>query len=172
MAHHDRLTGLPNRTLFNDRLDIAIKASERQKTGVTVMFIDLDGFKAVNDTLGHAAGDDLLRQVTTRFNACVRSADTLSRFGGDEFAVVLASVTDRTGGERVAEKLLRSLQEPFVVEGKEASVGASIGMAIFPDDGTSPEEIVGQADGAMNAVKNSGKNGFRYANSLAEVEPG
>ena len=94
------------------------------------MFIDLDGFKAVNDTLGHAAGDDLLRQVTTRFNACVRSADTLSRFGGDEFAVVLASVTDRTGGERVAEKLLRSLQEPFVVEGKEASVGASIGIVV------------------------------------------
>ncbi len=170
MAHHDRLTGLPNRTLFNDRLDIAIKASTRQKTGVTVMFIDLDGFKAVNDTLGHAAGDDLLCQVTARFNACVRSADTLSRFGGDEFAIVLASVTDRIGGERVAEKLLQSLHEPFLVEGKEASVGASIGMAIFPDDGASPEEIIGQADAAMYAVKNSGKNGYRYANELAKTE--
>ena len=171
-ARTDMLTGLPNRRAFNEHLTHELHRAERYGHSFSLAVLDLDGFKAVNDLYGHPRGDQVLRKIARHIQASIRNSDYLARFGGDEFAVVLASVTDRTGGERVAEKLLRSLQEPFVVEGKEASVGASIGMAIFPDDGTSPEEIVGQADGAMYAVKNSGKNGFRYANSLAEVEPG
>ena len=168
LAHHDRLTGLPNRSLFNDRLEVAIRTAERAHHAVVVMFIDLDGFKAVNDTLGHAAGDDLLCQVTARFKTCLRNADTLARLGGDEFAVVLPSIEDMLGAERVARKLLQSLQAEFSISDNTAQVGASIGMASFPEHGDTAQHIVHQADLAMYEVKKSGKNDYRFADDTTE----
>ena len=128
LAYHDSLTGLPNRILFNDRLTMAAAQANRQKQRVGVLFIDLDRFKTINDSLGHAVGDELLKAVARRIQACLREGDTVSRLGGDEFTLVLPALHDETDAARVAEKVLSELRAPFRLEGCELRVSASIGQ--------------------------------------------
>jgi diguanylate cyclase (GGDEF)-like protein/PAS domain S-box-containing protein len=157
-AFHDSLTGLPNRALFRDRLDQALARGKRSSELVAVLLVDLDGFKQVNDTLGHDAGDRLLREVAQRFKHTVRESDTVARFGGDEFALLLESVTQRDV-EALAQRLLDGVAKPVVIAGHEASLGASIGIVLDSGSGHS-EELVRDADVAMYAAKDAGRNRY------------
>lgn len=162
MASHDNLTGLPNRALFKDRLDTARNMAVRNKERLAILFIDLDGFKAVNDTLGHKAGDLLLQGVARRLQASVRQSDTVARVGGDEFIVLLNGI-DRAGdAELVAKKILAGLGQPISLAGQAAKVGASIGISVFPDHGDDTEKLISYADGAMYEIKKSGKNAYAF----------
>jgi diguanylate cyclase (GGDEF)-like protein/PAS domain S-box-containing protein len=161
-ANHDTLTGLPNRLLFRDRLEVALVQARRKSVKAAVMFIDLDRFKSINDSLGHFSGDRLLRGVASRFKQTARKADTLARFGGDEFVLLLGEITDRRHAALVAEKLIQSLNEPFVLNGRAVNISASIGIAVFPTDGESIEELMRHADMAMYQVKNSGRNSHEF----------
>ena len=162
MAFYDDVTSLPNRALFNDRLQQLLSDAVRHKQHAGVMMLDLDRFKAVNDSLGHAAGDDLLREAATRLARCVRSYDTVARLGGDEFAILLPEVRADDDLGRVAEKMLASLNEPFVLEGKEVFVSGSIGIALFPGDGEDSDVLLRHADSAMYAAKRAGRANFRF----------
>lgn len=157
-ANFDALTGLPNRRMFFDRLTEEIKRSMRAKKMFGVMFIDLDGFKEVNDELGHQAGDDLLIQVSQRLDKCIRDTDTSARLGGDEFTVLLTGLAHQADIERIADKILRSLNEPFKLGSKSASISASIGIAIFPKHGLDGDSLISHADTAMYEAKEIGKN--------------
>ncbi len=163
-ASHDSLTELPNRTLAMDRLVLAITQARRNRQKLAILFLDLNRFKAVNDTFGHAVGDQLLRSVTLRLAACLREGDTLSRFGGDEFTILLPVVRTREDVRAVADKLVHSLKEPFHIEGEEicVSLGASIGIALYPEDGSSAEELTRRADVAMYKVKHRGEDGYQF----------
>ncbi|MDT8376164.1 MAG: sensor domain-containing diguanylate cyclase [Mariprofundaceae bacterium] len=163
MASHDSLTGLPNLSLGQDRLSGAIAMARRNGTKATLMFIDLDGFKLVNDTLGHSAGDQLLREISSRFSSCVREVDTVARIGGDEFIIILTSSEGREGAERVAQKVIAAVNEPFRLQEHHASVGVSIGIAIYPDHGEDSETLLTRADDAMYLVKAKGKNDYAFA---------
>ena len=160
-AHHDALTGLPNRVLLEDRLTQSLAQAKRNQQQVALLFVDLDGFKGVNDTLGHAAGDILLKQVAARLAWAVRASDTLARMGGDEFALVLNDVRDTPSAMRVAEKLLETLAEPFPLEGRELRISASIGLAFYPEDGQDADTLLRHADVAMYRAKASGRNNCR-----------
>jgi diguanylate cyclase (GGDEF)-like protein/PAS domain S-box-containing protein len=163
LAYSDALTGLPNRQLFNDRLNMSLAQAYRQLGKVALFFLDLDGFKAVNDQLGHDSGDLLLKQVAERLKTCVRTTDTVARLGGDEFTIIL-SVRDRADAEQVAAKVLSTIRAPYDLNGKIADkVGTSIGIAMYPQDGTQGAELVRKADGAMYAAKQGGKNAWRFA---------
>ncbi len=161
-ANFDVVTKLPNRTLFFDRLTQAIANTARANQKLGLLFIDLDGFKLVNDTLGHDAGDELLRESGERLNECVRSGDTVARLGGDEFTVIMPSIPDGHHINIVAQRILNALSSPFQVSGKEAIVSASIGITIFPDDGTTPNDLLKNADSAMYAAKENGKANFQF----------
>ncbi|MBV1905907.1 MAG: EAL domain-containing protein [Pseudomonadales bacterium] len=161
-AYHDLLTRLPNRALLNDRLSLAITQAERNKRNLAVMFLDLDRFKLVNDTLGHSMGDRLLKAVSNRLQSCLRGGDTLSRIGGDEFALLLPEVRTRDDVVVIAEKILDRLSTPFVIDGHELYVGASIGIAMYPEAGDSVESLIQNADIAMYHIKGRGKNGFQF----------
>ncbi len=162
IAHHDTLTGLPNRILFYDRLNQAIIRARRSKESLAVLFLDLDGFKRVNDTLGHTAGDVLLREASKRIAACVRESDTVARMGGDEFTVIISNVRTLTSIEHVAKKIGATFGSPFDLDGKICSVSASIGVAIYPENGETAEQLVKIADDAMYAAKYSGKSCYRF----------
>jgi diguanylate cyclase (GGDEF)-like protein/PAS domain S-box-containing protein len=163
-AFHDLLTGLPNRVLFRDRLELAISQGKRRNQRVGVMYMDIDRFKLVNDTYGHAEGDDLLKQFSQRVRECLRVSDTLSRQGGDEFTVLLPDVESIAAVEKIAEKILLGLRPPFAVGGKDFRTTASIGIAVFPDDGHTPEILLRNADVAMYQIKAKGRNGAcRYS---------
>ncbi len=153
LAYHDGLTGLPNRTLLHDRLGVAITHARRQATRLAVLFLDLDGFKDVNDSLGHACGDRLLVEVAERLRGSIRAGDTVARFGGDEFVVLLSSVTGADDAAHVAGKLLDAVSAPFRIEGHEVRTTASVGVSVYPVDGTSPDELVASADAAMYRQK-------------------
>ncbi|HET9847718.1 MAG TPA: PAS domain S-box protein [Candidatus Dormibacteraeota bacterium] len=168
-ALHDALTGLPNRVLARDRLDQAILLAKRQQTRVALMIIDLDHFKEVNDTFGHQAGDQLLRQVGERFSGELREADTVARLGGDEFAILLLG-TDADGARKVADKLLATLERPFVVEGQALDVGASIGIAVYPEHADSADSMLRRSDIAMYVAKRSRRTHATY--SRDHDEPG
>ena len=169
-AYHDILTDLPNRMLFKDRLGLAVIQAKRKMTELAVMFIDLDRFKLVNDTLGHVKGDELLQQVSVRLKDCLRRGDTLARQGGDEFTIVLPELRDREDAKRIADKFLESLHRPFDLDGHEVHISASIGIAIYPGDGESIDELLRHADIAMYQVKALGKNGHSfYHNSMLDV---
>jgi diguanylate cyclase (GGDEF)-like protein/PAS domain S-box-containing protein len=157
LAHHDTLTGLPNRRLLEDRLRQALYTAERRGESVAVMMIDLDNFKQVNDALGHRAGDAVLMEAARRVGACVRRADTLARHGGDEFVVVVAGARAPEDARIVAEKILRALEAPFAVEGREFAIGASIGVSVFPGDAGDGEALLRNADAAMYRAKQSGR---------------
>jgi diguanylate cyclase (GGDEF)-like protein/PAS domain S-box-containing protein len=160
-AYHDLLTRLPNRVLFKDRLKVAVAQAGRNGQRPAVMFIDLDRFKVINDSLGHSMGDRLLQAVSRRLEDCVRRGDTLSRFGGDEFTLLLPDAQNTEVVSQVAEKILESLKAPFTVDGHDLYVGASIGIAIYPDGGTNIDALIKNADIAMYRVKNSGKDDFQ-----------
>ncbi len=158
-AYHDALTGLPNRVLLHDRVDVAVKQAQRTGAFVAVMFIDLDGFKRINDLFGHAKGDTVLQEVSRRLQDCLRKADTLARLGGDEFAAVLPDLHTIRHAEIIANKFLKSLRQAFYVDGVEIFVTGSIGIAGYPIDGESCEQLLQNADSAMYQVKVLGKNG-------------
>ena len=157
LAYIDSLTGLPNRFLFDDRLDIALALAERNRTPVAVLFVDLDRFKLVNDTLGHSVGDGVLRLVSARLAGCLRESDTLARRGGDEFIAILPD-TDQRGAALVAQKLVDALREPLDAAGSEVLVTASVGVAMFPDNGTDRETLLKAADLAMYGAKETGRD--------------
>jgi diguanylate cyclase (GGDEF)-like protein len=159
-ANFDTLTGLPNRRLFRDRLEYEMKRMDRDQGKMALMFVDLDHFKEVNDTLGHDAGDQLLVDAAKRMVGCVRVSDTVARLGGDEFAIILASVPNAQMSERIAESLNASIQLPFVINGENAHVSASIGVTVYPDDAIDAEALMKNADQAMYAAKNLGRARF------------
>jgi diguanylate cyclase (GGDEF)-like protein/PAS domain S-box-containing protein len=161
-AYHDILTDLPNRILFKDRLGLAVIQAKRKQTELAVMFIDLDRFKLVNDTLGHVKGDELLQQVAGRLKECLRRGDTLARQGGDEFTIVLPELRDRDDARMVADKFLECLHQPFDLDGHAVHISASIGIAIYPGHGESIDELLRHADIAMYQVKGQGKNGHAF----------
>ncbi|MEO5344769.1 MAG: diguanylate cyclase [Magnetococcus sp. YQC-9] len=162
MAHHDLLTALPNRVLFGEHLGYALAQATRGQGPLAVMLIDLDRFKQVNDTLGHAAGDQVLVTSTQRIRDCLRASDMVARMGGDEFAVILSDLADPSAAGRVAEKIVQSVSQPIRVAGEEVTVGASIGIALFPAHGRDGDALMASADMAMYGVKERGRNGFRY----------
>ncbi len=161
-AYHDLLTRLPNRVLLRDRLTLAIAQAERNKRKLAVMFLDLDRFKVVNDTLGHTIGDRLLKAVANRLQSCLRSGDTLSRFGGDEFMLLLPEIRTRDDVVVIADKILERLSAPFSIDGHELFVGASIGIAVYPEAGDHEETLIQNADIAMYNVKGNRRNGYQF----------
>ncbi|WP_457595901.1 putative bifunctional diguanylate cyclase/phosphodiesterase [Hydrogenimonas sp.] len=161
-ATHDSLTGLPNRMLLFEKLGDALKKSKRRHTKGALLFIDLDNFKEINDTDGHRAGDAVLRECTNRVKSIIRESDTFGRLGGDEFLLILEEVSDTDAPMHVAQKIIDRLNEPFVVGDESFDLGASIGIALFPDDGFGVEELVQFADMAMYWAKERGKNRFHY----------
>jgi diguanylate cyclase (GGDEF)-like protein/PAS domain S-box-containing protein len=162
LAYHDNLTGLPNRGLLQDRLAHSIARAERSNRKVGVLFVDLDNFKNINDTLGHDVGDELLRQVARRLSACVRLEDTIARQGGDEFIVLLDNLQDGRGASVAAQKVLNALRQPFSLGGTEQHVSGSVGIALYPDDGRDPQTLMKNADTAMFHGKGMGKNTYQY----------
>lgn len=161
-AYHDILTDLPNRVLFKDRLGLAVLQARRNDASLALLFIDLDRFKLVNDTLGHGIGDVLLQQAAIRLKACLRSGDTLARLGGDEFTAVLPELNDRQDAMLIAEKFLACLRQPFQLAGQSVHISASIGIAIYPADGDSIDELIRHSDIAMYHMKAEGKNGHCF----------
>jgi diguanylate cyclase (GGDEF)-like protein/PAS domain S-box-containing protein len=163
VAHHDSLTGLPNQLLFNDRLNQAISLAKRDSRQFALLYLDLDKFKPVNDALGHAAGDELLKAVATRIRHQVRESDTVARVGGDEFTVILPDIARREEAETVARKIIAALATPFQLGSQKQSVdiGTSIGIAVYPADARDGEALVKAADAAMYSAKQAG-NSFRF----------
>jgi diguanylate cyclase (GGDEF)-like protein len=164
-ANYDQLTGLPNRLLAFDRLSQALKRAERDKKLVMLMFVDLDHFKRVNDTLGHTAGDQLLTQASERLNSAMRSSDTVARLGGDEFLIVAPDLESVDGSEHLVEKILRRFAEPFLIKNHEFYVTASIGLAVYPHDGEDVETLLQHADTALYRAKESGRQAYRFFTS-------
>jgi len=162
MATHDELTGLANRVLLKDRLSTAIEFHQRQSLKMAVLFIDLDGFKNINDTHGHDVGDELLQQVALRLQGCVRSSDTVVRFGGDEFVLLLTGLHSPNEAAYVAEKVLRLMQKEFELSKANAFIGCSIGIAMYPDDGDNDSDLLKIADTLMYKVKAAGKNHYIF----------
>lgn len=162
LAHHDTLTGLPNRVLLMDRLEFILASARRREAKVGILFLDLDNFKTVNDSLGHAAGDALLRLTASRIESSIRSVDVVSRLSGDEFLVVLPDLEDEQSPVAVAEKLLAAVSEPVALEGQSLSVSPSIGIAVYPRDGTSADTLIRNADAAMYLAKDRGRSNFQF----------
>ena len=161
LAYHDALTGLPNRLLFNDRLSLAVAQAHRQKQKLAVLFLDLDRFKIINDSLGHNVGDRMLEEIALRLLGCLREADTVARLGGDEFILLLPGIQRPVEVARLAEKILQALREPKVVNGHELFVTASMGIALYPEDGHDAETLIQNADTAMYRAKEQGRNHYQ-----------
>ena len=162
MAHHDFLTGLPNRILFKERLVQAIALAKRHGTKLAVLFMDLDRFKAINDSLGHAVGDALLKAVAQRLMTSMRGADTVSRRGGDEFVVLLSEVADEKAVSALADKICKAVTAPYLLAEQYLHIGATIGISIYPDDGEDAPTLIGNADVAMYHAKNSGGERYQF----------
>jgi diguanylate cyclase (GGDEF)-like protein len=161
-AYHDLLTGLPNRSLFKDRLGQAMVHAKRHGQTMATLFLDMDHFKVVNDTLGHLVGDGLLQALAQRLRGCLREGDTLSRIGGDEFMVLLPHIRSRDNAAYIAQKIIASLKQPFNIEDNELYASMSIGIAIFPDDGDNIETLIKHADIAMYHAKDHGRNDYKF----------
>src|ERR1700676_4409501 len=162
LAHHDSLTDLPNRVLFNDRLTQAIALAKRQSKRLAVMFVDLDHFKKINDSLGHDVGDKLLQSVAGRLKACVRRPDTISRMGGDEFVILSPQVEKAEDAAISARKALRALTAPHTVDGKSLDLNVSIGVSTYPIDGQDAESLLNRADNALYDAKQRGRNNYQF----------
>jgi diguanylate cyclase (GGDEF)-like protein/PAS domain S-box-containing protein len=162
LAHHDPLTDLPNRLLTTERLTHALKRGKRRNESIALFFIDLDRFKWVNDTLGHGAGDALLSEIARRMKACIREDDTVGRFGGDEFLIILDPVERPKDIAQVADKIIESVGAPLMLAGQEVTISCSIGISVFPDDGTTPDYLIRAADTAMYAAKESGRDRYEF----------
>jgi diguanylate cyclase (GGDEF)-like protein/PAS domain S-box-containing protein len=169
-ANFDTLTGLPNRDMFRDRLGMEVKKSDREALPLALLLIDLDQFKEVNDTLGHAVGDLLLQEAAQRIRACVRESDTLARLGGDEFTVVLSAISETSHVEDVAQKIVRKLAEPFRLDSEVVYISASIGITLYPNDATDIDALMKNADQAMYVAKNKGRNRFSYFTQSLQKE--
>ncbi|MCU7916470.1 MAG: EAL domain-containing protein [Candidatus Thiodiazotropha sp. (ex Gloverina cf. vestifex)] len=165
LAHHDSLTNLPNRLLFEDRLQHAISQSKRQRRQLAVLFLDLDRFKNINDTLGHAMGDELLKEVAKRLQSILRDGDTAARLGGDEFTVLVESLEDPSQAAVVASKIQENFKTPYKIAGRELHVTTSIGISIYPEDGLTVADLTKNADAAMYQAKEQGRNNYRYYTS-------
>ena len=165
VAQHDVLTNLPNRTLFNDRIAQAISLAERQRKQLAVLFVDLDQFKRINDSLGHAVGDKLLRSVTARLTACVRRSDTVCRLGGDEFVVLLSQVERAEDAAISARKILRAVAAPHIIDDRSLDISVSIGGCTYPADGLDAAVLMSHADAAMYEAKLHGRNGYQFFRS-------
>jgi diguanylate cyclase (GGDEF)-like protein/PAS domain S-box-containing protein len=161
-AQHDALTGLPNRLLFRDRLGQALAQAQRSGHKVAVMYMDLDRFKQINDTLGHSPGDALLVQVAARLSGCVRGSDTLARLGGDEFTVVLTELEDADDAIRAAQAIVEAMRQPFMLEGREVFITMSLGMSLYPEDGPDAASLMVNADVAMYRAKEVGRDNFQW----------
>lgn len=162
LAHRDAVTGLANRTLFNYRVGVALAHCRRAEGRLAVMFIDLDRFKTVNDSLGHGFGDRLLKLVAERLETCLREGDTVARLGGDEFAMLLADIDDADAAIVQAERILHRIAQPYLLDGKELRLSASIGISLFPEDGEDVETLGKNADSAMYLAKDSGRNNYQF----------
>ncbi len=165
MARHDALTGLPNRTMFSSLLNMTIPSALRYKRNFAVMFIDLDRFKFINDTLGHDAGDTLLKEITARFKQALRSSDVIARLGGDEFVVLVQEISDREQAAAVAQKILAAASKPMMLMHQECRVSASVGVAMFPGDGEDEQTLMKNADSAMYFAKNEGRDNVQFFSS-------
>ena len=170
IATHDALTGLPNRVLFNDRFNLALAQAHRRQQKLAVLLLDLDRFKDVNDTLGHSVGDQLLRVTSRRLKDLLRKSDTLARMGGDEFLFLVSDITQVENAIEVARKIIESFREPFLVEERKLRTTASIGVAIFPDDGADADTLLKNADIAMYGAKQKGRNNYQRYSSPIEVK--
>lgn len=166
LAHHDGLTGLPNRTLFFDRLNQTFHHAQRYQQMFALLFIDLDRFKFVNDNLGHDIGDLLLQQTAERIKEQVRSCDTVARMGGDEFTIILSRINEPNNARMVAEKIVATIGCPFHLNGHVCSIGASIGISVFPDDGDNTEMLVKKADTAMYGAKRKGRGNAQFFSAV------
>jgi diguanylate cyclase (GGDEF)-like protein len=170
LAFHDRLTGLPNRALFEDRLKRALVAAQRQRGRIALLYIDLDRFKTVNDTLGHPAGDELVRQTARRLESHIREVDTVARLGGDEFAIVLVDIRNVGAAEDLSAKLLDDLSRPFLLMGDQVFIGASIGIAVSPDTGADPDDLLRKADIALYEAKKNGRGRYQlFAGDMDDI---
>jgi diguanylate cyclase (GGDEF)-like protein/PAS domain S-box-containing protein len=168
-ANYDLLTQIPNRRLFHDRLVHGIKAAQRAQQSLSLLFIDLDNFKEINDSYGHNVGDRLLIQVANRLKQCVRETDTVARMGGDEFTVILSQIKDTAYTAKIAENIIEKLAQPFMHDGQQLFISASIGVAIYPQDSIDAHELLRHADSAMYTAKRGGKNAWRYFAQVAEL---
>jgi diguanylate cyclase (GGDEF)-like protein len=165
MAHYDTLTNLPNRALFYDRLRQAIYMARRNKNGLTLLYMDLDGFKSVNDILGHQAGDLLLMNVAERLSECVRESDTVARLGGDEFTIIFNGMNKQEDAIAEAKRIIQRIAMPFDLQSSKATIGISIGIAVYTEESDTEEELIRRADEAMYTAKSSGKNTYRMAST-------
>ena len=162
MAHHDALTGLPNRTLFRDRLTHAMAQADRYHQILAVLFLDLDRFKAINDTLGHNVGDQLLKLAAERIRSCIRDCDTVARLGGDEFTIIVDDIIEVQDAAVVAQKILDTLSQPFNLHGHEVFISVSIGVTLYPNDDENADNLLRNADAAMYRAKESGRNNYQF----------
>jgi diguanylate cyclase (GGDEF)-like protein/PAS domain S-box-containing protein len=162
LALHDNLTGLPNRLLFFERLDHEIKRTHRSPHKLSIFFLDLDGFKSVNDQFGHEAGDYVLKETAGRIQKCLRDTDMIARLGGDEFSIILPDQRDEKTSENVAQRIIKSIAYPYHRNGREIKIGVSIGISVYPKHGRDPHSLVKNADSAMYKIKNSGKNNYVF----------
>ncbi|MGD2081870.1 MAG: sensor domain-containing diguanylate cyclase [Chromatiales bacterium] len=169
LAYHDPLTDLPNRSLFEDRLGHALEHAQRRRSPLAVLFIDLDCFKRVNDGLGHAVGDRVLRATADRLRRCVRGSDTVSRLGGDEFTVILEDLSDSRHAARVAEEIIASLGHPIRLDNEDVRATASIGISLFPEDGADGSALLRAADAAMYRAKQAGRDTYRFYDSAEQA---
>ena len=163
LANHDPLTGLPSLRLCKDRMERALTESRRSRQIAVIMFLDLDGFKSINDSYGHECGDSVLKATASRIKTTIRETDTVARIGGDEFLVILASIPDLSMVERLANNLIQQVSQPIAIDGIEIVIGSSIGISIYPDDANDAEELIRIADKAMYVIKSGSKNNFGFA---------
>ena len=170
LAYHDALTGLPNRLLFKDRLTVALSHAQRDRSRLAVLFLDLDRFKVINDSLGHNVGDQLLQAVAARVHACVRESDTVARLGGDEFTLLLPTLTRAEDAAVVAQKILEAIRYPFHIEGREFFTTTSIGISLYPEDGTDAATLIKNADTAMYQAKEEGRDNYQLFNALVNAK--
>lgn len=162
LAHHDSLTGLPNRMLFHDRFEQAIIKAERNKSILALLFIDLDKFKPINDSLGHEVGDKVLELVSHRLGSTVRREDTLARFGGDEFTIIMQDLSEKKDAGILAKKIIEALKEPMLINNQSLNISSSIGISFYPHDDISSHKLVHNADMAMYKAKKSRRDNFKY----------
>ncbi|NJL46155.1 MAG: GGDEF domain-containing protein [Leptolyngbyaceae cyanobacterium SM2_3_12] len=161
LAFYDALTGLPNRALFNDRFNHALAVAQRRQEMMAVVFLDIDRYKGINDTFGHAVGDRVLQELAHRIQHCLRNQDTVARWGGDEFTLILNPVESTQAAAQVVERMIASLQSPFEIQGYSLQVRASFGVALFPQASDNPDTLLRYADIALYQAKNEG-NGYQF----------
>jgi diguanylate cyclase (GGDEF)-like protein/PAS domain S-box-containing protein len=170
LAYHDALTGLPNRLLFKDRLTVALSHAQRDHSRIAVLFLDLDRFKVINDSLGHNIGDQLLQAVAARVQSCVRESDTVARLGGDEFTLMIPNLQRSEDAAPVAQKILEAVRYPFHIEGREFFITTSIGISLYPEDGTDAETLIKNADTAMYQAKEQGRDNYQLFNAYINAK--